>query len=377
MDFRLDSLHDDLAQTVAAITARSGGVTAARAWADDDHAPGLAAYRALAEAGITGLLVDDELGGSGAGAVEMVVAVEQLGRACLPGPVAETFAVVPALLSDARLDDELRPLLSGERLATCAAPPRQPRAADPDDSAVYLVTDDGLFRGRARTPLPTVDPTRCVAEVEPVAPMVEPVTSMVEPTTSIVEPTTSIVEPATSMVEPTTSMVEPVEPARARPCRNHLDLGALATAAQSLGLASAMLEIAAEYAKARHQFGRAIGEFQAVKHHLADVAIAVEMARPLIWGAAVTGDRLDVSAAKVAASDAADLAAQRCLQALGAIGYTAEHDLSLYLTKARALRSAWGTPAWHRQRILEDLSTSSRGETSSRSETSARSTGHG
>ena len=368
MDFRLDSLHDDLAQTVAAITTRSGGVTVARAWADGDRAPGLAAYRALAEAGITGLLVDDALGGSGAGAVEMVVAVEQLGRACLPGPVAETFAVVPALLSDARLDDELLPLVRGERLATCAAPPRQPRAADPDDSAVYLVTDGGLFRGRAGTPLPTVDPTRCVA-----------------------------------VVEPATSMVEPVEPARARPCRNHLDLGALATAAQSLGLASAMLEIAAEYAKARHQFGRAIGEFQAVKHHLADVAIAVEMARPLIWGAAVTGDRLDVSAAKVAASDAADLAARRSLQVLGAIGYTAEHDLSLYLTKARALRSAWGTPAWHRQRILEDLSTSSRGEetrsrgeetrarseassrgettsrsdTSSRSEASARSTGHG
>ncbi|WP_454162085.1 acyl-CoA dehydrogenase family protein [Gordonia iterans] len=356
MDFRLDSLHDDLAQTVAAITARSGGVTVARAWADGDHAPGLAVYRALAEAGITGLLVDDDLGGSGAGAVEMVVAVEQLGRACLPGPVAETFAVVPALLSDARLDDELLALLSGKRLATCAAPPRQPRAADPDDSAVYLVTDDGLFRGRAGTALPTVDPTRCVAAVEPAAP---------------------IVEPATSMAEPATSMVEPVEPARARPCRNHLDLGALATAAQSLGLASAMLEIAADYAKARHQFGRAIGEFQAVKHHLADVAIAVEMARPLIWGAAVTGDRLDVSAAKVAASDAADLAARRSLQVLGAIGYTAEHDLSLYLTKARALRSAWGTPAWHRQRILEDLSTSSRGETSSRSDTSARSTGHG
>ena len=150
-------------------------------------------------------------------------------------------------------------------------------------------------------------------------------------------------------------------------------LGTLATAAQLIGLGSAMLEIAADYAKARNQFGRAIGSYQAVKHHLADVAIAIEMARPLVHGAAVGLDgnaqwespvsasaadvnvARDVSAAKVAAADAAYLASRRSLQVLGAIGYTAEHDLSLYLTKTRALVSAWGTPAQHRALILETL----------------------
>lgn len=125
-----------------------------------------------------------------------------------------------------------------------------------------------------------------------------------------------------------------------------------------------MLDLSAEYAKTRTQFHRAIGSFQAVKHHLADVAIALEMARPLVHGAAVgldgqapdgTDVSRDVSAARVAAGDAAYLASRRGLQVLGAIGYTAEHDFSLYLTKTRALLTAWGTPAHHRAAILETL----------------------
>ena len=125
-----------------------------------------------------------------------------------------------------------------------------------------------------------------------------------------------------------------------------------------------MLRLASDYALSRKQFGRQIGSFQAVKHHLADVAIALEMARPLVHGAAVGIDggvpegvdvSRDISAAKVAAADAAYLASRRALQVVGAIGYTSEHDLSLYITKTRALVSAWGTPAQHRARILESL----------------------
>lgn len=323
MDFLLDSTHTDLADAVDAITSRAGGVTVARAWSEGDRAPALAVYRQLAENGITGLLADDALGGSGAGAVEMIVAVEQLGRCALPGPVAETFAVVPAVLSAAGLGDELEPLLSGATTATCALPPVAVRAADPQDAAAYLLTDGALHRGLPGDALATVDPTRTVAELSA-----------------------------------GDRLADGVDASAAA------DLGALATAAQALGLASAMCDLAAEYAKSRKQFGREIGSFQAVKHHLADVAIAVEMARPLVWGAAVAIDggapegtdaSRDCSAAKVAAADAADLAARRALQVLGAIGYTVEHDLSLYLTKARALRSAWGTPAWHRAQILETL----------------------
>lgn len=142
------------------------------------------------------------------------------------------------------------------------------------------------------------------------------------------------------------------------------DLGALATAAQLQGLGRTLLERTTEYAQQRRQFGRAIGSFQAVKHHLAEVAVALEMARPLLHGAALSvRDGLpqasrDVSAAKVACGDAAYRAARTALQVHGAIGYTREHDLSLWLTKVRALVTAWGTPDVHRARIVDALEAS-------------------
>src|SRR5262249_21454273 len=129
-----------------------------------------------------------------------------------------------------------------------------------------------------------------------------------------------------------------------------------ATAAQLLGLGSALLDRSVGYAQQRTQFGAPIGSFQAVKHQLADVAVALDLARPLLFGAALalhSADATrDVSAAKVACTDAAYLAARTALQVHGAIGYTAEYDLALWLTKVRALVSAWGTQRWHRDRVL-------------------------
>ena len=139
------------------------------------------------------------------------------------------------------------------------------------------------------------------------------------------------------------------------------EFGALATAAQLVGAGQALLDAAVEYAKQRAQFGRIIGSYQAIKHKLADVHIALELARPLIYGAALSladespDTARDVSAAKAAASDAALLAARSALQTHGAIGFTAEHDLSLWLLRVQALRSAWGDPAAHRRRVLEAL----------------------
>ena len=113
--------------------------------------------------------------------------------------------------------------------------------------------------------------------------------------------------------------------------------------------------------KQRKQYGRTIGSYQAVKHALADVRIALDFARPLVHGAALSVENgsstasRDVSAAKVAAGDAAYLSSRVALQVHGAIGYTAEFDLSIWLTKVRALVGAWGTPSWHRARLLQEL----------------------
>ena len=161
-------------------------------------------------------------------------------------------------------------------------------------------------------------------------------------------------------------------PAVAAAVARALEAGTLACAAQLLGAGRALLEASVRQATQRSQFGRPIGSFQAVKHHLADVAIGLEVARPLLDAAAAALDdqapgdpprgepgagnmmhsSRDVSAAKIACTDAAYRAARVALQVHGAIGYTQEHDLHLWLTKVRALAGAWGSQAEHRARVM-------------------------
>lgn len=328
MDFTLSDIHDDLASSIDALLSRADIPAVARAWADGDRDPAAKVYAQLADVGVFGLLIGEEHGGAGAGAVEMVVAMEQLGRYAVPGPLAETLAAVPTLLGGVADDSpdaaDALAAIAGGRTATLAVAPEVPGAADAGAAdLVYVVSDGTLATGEVESTAGSVDPTRTVSRLR---------------------------------VQQT--ITETVDPA------NTLRVGALATAAQLVGLGRGMLAVAADYAKTRNQFGRPIGSFQAVKHHLADVAIALEMARPLVYAAALgldgavpddTDVSRDVSAAKVAAADAAHLAYRQSLQVLGAIGYTAEHDLSLSLTKSRALIGAWGTPALHRSRVLETL----------------------
>ena len=132
-----------------------------------------------------------------------------------------------------------------------------------------------------------------------------------------------------------------------------VDRAVLAAAAQLLGAGARVLADSGTYVKQRKQFGREIGSYQAIKHQLADVRIALDFARPLVQGAAL--GEVPVSAAKVYAADAAYLAARTGLQVHGAIGYTAEFDLSLWLNRIRALVTAWGTPAFHRGRVLDHI----------------------
>ena len=140
------------------------------------------------------------------------------------------------------------------------------------------------------------------------------------------------------------------------------DAAALAASAQLLGAGERMLADSVTYVLQRTQFGRQIGSYQAIKHALADVRIALDFARPLVYAASRASDeyfsssRGTVSAAKVAAGDAAYLASRTALQVHGAIGYTQEHDLSLWLLRTRGLLSTWGTAAWHRARVLELVS---------------------
>ena len=304
---------------------------AARRWADGDLAPGLALWRRLAGLGVTALAVPEKRGGLGASPLDLVVACEELGHHALPGPVAESLAAVPALL--AGLEDAGEPpgacgewlagLAAGDLIATLAMPPRLPFAADAGAAGLVLLAEDGVVR-RARLGAThrSVDPARSLSEAHGGE-----------------------------------VLARDAGAAAARA----LDLGALACSAQLLGAGRALLEASVRHARVRTQFGRPVGAFQAVKHKLADVAIGLEFARPLLDAAALAlGDdrgtaARDVSAAKVACADAAYRAARAALQVHGAIGYTAEHDLSLWLGKVRALVPAWGSQAEHRARVVAGL----------------------
>ena len=138
-----------------------------------------------------------------------------------------------------------------------------------------------------------------------------------------------------------------------------LDRGALACAAQQLGVAEALVELAVSYACERRQFGAPIGSFQAVKHQLADVKVALEYARSTVYRAAHSVARegrcraLDVSMAKVAAGEAALSAARTALQVHGAIGYTWEQDVHIWMRRAWSLDLDWGAGAWHRARVAD------------------------
>jgi len=317
MRFALATEQHDFAASIDAAMAAADVPGAVRAWAAGDTTPGRKVWQRLADLGVTALAVPEEFDGLGAHPIDLAVACERLGRWCVPGPVAESIAVAPVLLAG---DDRSARIAAGDLIATVAMPPAVPRAVDADFAGLVLLADagavsDALVGEQCRS----VDPSRRLYETSAAG------------------------------------------PPRAADVARAYEFGVLATAAQLIGAGQAMLDASVEYAKQRTQFGRVIGGYQAIKHKLADVHIAVDLARPLLYGAALSlaedsvDTARDISAAKAAASDAALLAARTALQTHGAIGYTAEHDLSQWLLRVQALRCAWGDPASHRRRVLENL----------------------
>lgn len=129
--------------------------------------------------------------------------------------------------------------------------------------------------------------------------------------------------------------------------------GAVLTAAQLIGLSKRMVDMSVDYAKERQQFGKPIGSFQAIKHHLATVHTQIEFTRPMVQLAALQGGRA-VHTAKIAAIDTAMLAAETAIQVHGGMGYTFEVDLHLFMKRAWALCGEWGDRNYHMKKS-EDM----------------------
>ncbi|MFC9127296.1 acyl-CoA dehydrogenase family protein [Streptomyces sp. NPDC057099] len=304
MRFLLDPEQRAFAASLDALLTAAGTAAVVREWSRGDHASGRALWSRVAEAGVFALAVPEEYEGLGPRPVELAVAFIELGRHAVPGPLVETITAA-VLLTGAGpgIAKRLLPgLAAGETMATVAQ--HGAYALDGDAATLRLaLAPDGIRLSPGHGPVrPSLDPAR---RLTPLAPGGEVLDTAIE---------------------------------------QALVWARLATAAQALGVGLALLDRTVAYVKQRSQFGVPIGSFQAVRHRLADAKIALEFARPLVFGAALTMGPADVAAAKVAACEAAYGTARTALQLHGAIGYTAECDLSLWLTKARALRTAWGDP---------------------------------
>jgi alkylation response protein AidB-like acyl-CoA dehydrogenase len=296
-------------------------------------------WAGLADMGVVGLTVPEEHGGMGLGLVDLVGLLEEAGRSGLPEPLVETTALgVPVLVeAPGKQGAALRarwltPVADGGAAIAVgmSSMPAVPAAVGAD---LLLLERDGELHAVPAaavvlTPRPALDGSRRLAQVD--------------------------WEPSAATLVVSGFEAEGVLAALA-------DRAAMGVGAVLVGVADRLVAMAAQYAGERSQFGRPIGSFQAVKHHLADALVRVEFARPVVYRAAVSladGDRhagLHASMAKAMASEAATVAARTALQVHGAIGYTWEHDLHLWMKRAWALAAAWGDAAAHRARVLEIL----------------------
>jgi len=296
-------------------------------------------WAALAEMGVVGLTVPETAGGLGLGLVDLVLLLEEAGRAGLPEPLLETTALgVPVLVdapgerADALRAEWLPRTAAGEAVLAVGT---EAMAAVPGAGSADLLI---LERGGDLHAVPGEATTRVARRALDGAR--RPAVVSWEPS-----PGSLIVSGDAAAV-----LVAALE-----------DRAAMGSGAVLLGVADRLITMTAAYAVDRVQFGVPIGSFQAVKHHLADALIRLEFARPAVYRAAWSLDAGDpgagchASMAKALASDAATGAARVALQVHGAIGYTWEHDSHLWMKKAWALAAAWGDAGFHRARVLARL----------------------
>lgn len=316
MRFLASEEQDAFAEAIDDIVENYGGSDIAQQWALGDRASGLALWNQFAELGLTGLRTAEDEGGFGGSVSDLVVVFERLGYHGAPGPYVESIAFLPKLV-----DAETRAELASGAVATASVDGLVPAALDAEAARhLFHISGGALHRAGRDADVESLAATRHLSTLTPSG--------------------------APLQLDETTLAAAS-------------DEAALATAALLIGAGERLLDEAVSYAKVREQFGRPIGEFQGLKHQLANVKVALTFARPLVWNAALesgtaTAGRA-ISAAKVAATDAANRAARVALQVHGAIGYTREHHLHIWLGLASALPQVWGTPAFHRARVARAI----------------------
>lgn len=294
-------------------------------------------WQKLVDLGLTAMLVPEKFGGLGMSELDFVLIAQECGRVALQEPLVETAMVgVPLLASladhDSRCAQLLEKIATGERRIAvghavnnliCDA-----HVADflllPSGNQIHLVPRDQVKLVAQES----VDPSRRLFSVE----------WKVSDETCLANGAEGVSLLAAS-----------------------LNRGSLGAAAQLIGLAEAMVQVTVKYTSDRRQFGIAIGANQALKHHMANCAVKTEFAKPVLYRAAYTVSKRPVHAdfavshAKVAAGEAALLAAKNSIQSHGAMGYTWECDLHIWMKRAWALDKFWGHAGFHKNRLHQWL----------------------
>jgi len=319
-----------------------------------------AGWTEMAELGWPGLAVPEEWGGQGLGIVELAVLFEEMGYAFAPSPLFPTTIAGLALTlcgSDDQRERYLRPLAAGERRGTLAlwdaGSPATPGVfkmeATTDGGDTVLSGEKILVIDAAGADfflVATADGHRHIVERDAVGLTIAGEES--------IDTTRRLSTISFDGVRVDAADTLPAPGAEYEQVFNRL---CVALAAESTGVAQRTMEMAVEYAKDRHQFGRPIGAYQAVSHRCAQMLLETENARSLVYGAAWAADAEPeslppaASMAKAYASDAGWRVPNASIQVHGGIGFTWEHDLHFFLKRGRANAAMFGDAKWHRERV--------------------------
>jgi len=286
-------------------------------------------WKQCAAVGFLAITVPEAQGGLGLGLLDLVAVVEEAGRALLPLPLLETAVVADVLARYGRTGvhrEWLSRIADGDLVAVVVLP-GQRLVCDADGAHLFLCLDDA--GGLHAVPRDEVRVRRCV---------------------------TSYGGRRLSTVAGALDATTELGPAP-HAGRRLVNATAVANAALLLGICDHLLEATVEHVTVRHQFGRPVGSFQAVKHRLADAHVALETARPSVWAAAHQIDREDADAdaasaiAAIAAAHAHQVTNEQALQCHGGMGFAHDNPLHLWLTQGKDVERAYGSVRQHRARL--------------------------
>jgi alkylation response protein AidB-like acyl-CoA dehydrogenase len=313
-------------------------------------------WRKIAEHGWTGIIFDEAHGGMGLGLVEMAVTAEEMGRALLPGPYFSTVFLAGALLEKGGLSALVAPMCEGRKRGTLAMLEESARW---NVEGVGMQISGGRISGRKLlVPDAAVADfllcvTRCGRQLA-----IAYVPASGEGIAVRPMPSLDRTRPLYAVEFDRTRVEVLCTGEAAQAALDHaLDIATVALVAEMVGGMQRIMEITVEYAKTRKQFGKPIGQFQAVQHQCADMLLLTESSRSAAYYAAwalnegAPDARTAVSVAKSYAGDAYREVGNRGIQVHGGMGFTWENDLHLYYRRAKASEIAFGDAAFHRERI--------------------------